>query len=271
MVKLKKAGESSVNVENPASTIGERLRSARQKKGLSLEDVHRITKIHPKTIEALEKDQLEDKVGGTYVKAFIRNYATYLGMDAKSIIEEYVSKKSGAEVKKDDAPKKRAGAEKEIAPPRGTYSELIRAVMTVLVFIVVLFVIIFGAAKMGQYAKGAVAKIKFKSAPYKKVEPPKEIAKEIVPIPKQDKLTLTVTASAEVWLKVILDGKVAFHQALSKKSQETWKADKEIRLAEIGKPESLKLVVNGKDIDFSKNRLSRSILITQEGVDFKPK
>ncbi|MDP3788784.1 MAG: DUF4115 domain-containing protein [Candidatus Omnitrophota bacterium] len=278
MVKLnKKTGETSTHVEGSLSTIGERLRSTRESKGLSLEDVHKATKIHPNTINDLEKGRLEDKVGEAYVRAFIKNYAAYLGMDAKSIMAEYSSRrntteKSSAGIEKDE-PRKKEQAPRKKAPQKNSNTELIRSVMAILVSIAVIFALMLGLLKFGQYAKGAIANIKIKKSTIsKKAVPPALLpVKTIIPIPRQDKLTLSVAASSDVWLKVIADGKVVFHKALSRKSKETWKAEKEIRLAEIGKPEALELNVNGKEIDFSENRLSRSILITQEGIDFEPK
>ena len=53
----------------------------------------------------------------------------------------------------------------------------------------------------------------------------------------------------DVWLKVIQDGQTAFHGILSKNSRETYQAANNIVLTEIGRPESLALKVNGKDID----------------------
>ena len=98
----------------------------------------------------------------------------------------------------------------------------------------------------------------------------KEI-KRLIPIPKRNTITLTLAASKNSWMKVILDGETTFHKTLSKNSKETWKAKNEIRLAEIGKPEALKLNVNGKNIDLSGKRLSRNILITHKGVDLGPR
>ena len=101
MAKLKKSGEGSSTSQSSTGSIGERLRSARENKGLSLEEVHRITKIHPKTIEALEKGQLDNKLGETYVRAFIKNYSIFLGLDAGTILEEYVSKRHPPEPRKE--------------------------------------------------------------------------------------------------------------------------------------------------------------------------
>ncbi len=276
MVKLKKAGEISAHAEGSLNTIGERLRSIREGKGLSLEDVQKATKIYPETIDALEKGRLEDKVGAAYVKAFIKNYATYLGVDAPAIIAECSSKRhtaeKGAGGTKKEEPQKKEQLVRKKAPQKNSNTELIRSVIAILVSVVVIFALILGLIKLGQYAKAAFLDIKMKkSAVCKKPEQPVKSAKTIIPIPKQDKLTLGITLSADVWLKIAADGKVVFYGTLSKKSKEAWKAEKEIRLTEIGKPEALKFNVNGKEIDFSDNRFSRNVLITKEGVDFEPK
>ncbi len=271
MVKLKKPVEGSLGAQPPVGSIGGRLKSARENKGLSLEEVHRITKIHPKTIEALEKGEIDNKLGETYARAFLKNYSTFLGLDAGVILAEYVSKKDPLESRKEADIRKEIFKKGEKEAKKDNV-ELLRAVMTIAVIIASLFILTLGAVKIGQ-----------RLVSYKKTEPSKEIAKgaekreppavkeeKIIPIPKAKILTLTLDTSNDVWLKVIVDGKVAFHKTLSKKSKETWKAEKEIRLAEIGKPEALSINVNGKDIDLSKS-LSRTILITQDGVDLKPR
>lgn len=280
MAKLKKTGEVNMSSQAVMGTIGERLKSARENKGLSLDDVYRIIKIHPKTLEALEKGRLEDKLGAAYVKAFLKNYSAFLGMDADKVTAEYNSKKRSQEPRKEEFRKIRMADKKKESSGKNN-QELLRAVTTLAIFLVILAAVAFGAVKTSQFAKNAFSKVRTRTVSNKKSEPAKEspkpaaaraqtAAESIVPIPKERMLTLTLITSNDVWLKVIVDGKVAFHRILSKKSKETWKAEKEIRLAEIGKPEALAMNVNGKDIDFSKIPV-RNILITREGVDLEPK
>ena len=71
--------------------IGERLKKAREDKGISLEEANRATKIHMNVLEALEEDRLEHVLGKTYVRAFLRKYSSYLGLNADEIIQEYTS------------------------------------------------------------------------------------------------------------------------------------------------------------------------------------
>jgi cytoskeleton protein RodZ len=69
--------------------IGDILREARIRKGLSIKDVSDVTKIRTRYLEALEQDDYEVIPGPTFVKAYLRNYATFLRLDADALVEEY--------------------------------------------------------------------------------------------------------------------------------------------------------------------------------------
>ena len=59
--------------------IGERLRSAREARGLSLEEIEAGTRIRRRYLEALEAEAFDEIPGPAYVKGFLRTYAIYLG------------------------------------------------------------------------------------------------------------------------------------------------------------------------------------------------
>jgi len=65
---------------------GELLRITRLKKGLSLEDVERDTKIRAKFLRALEGTKLESFHATPYARGFLKNYAEYLGLDPKFVL-----------------------------------------------------------------------------------------------------------------------------------------------------------------------------------------
>jgi cytoskeletal protein RodZ len=69
--------------------VGEQLREARERKGLDLYRVERDTKIRTKYLEALESGDFGDLPGEVYARGFLRNYATYLGLDADEVIDEW--------------------------------------------------------------------------------------------------------------------------------------------------------------------------------------
>jgi cytoskeletal protein RodZ len=68
-------------LNSTGDTIGEILKRAREAKELSIEDVNRHTKISTQVINSLEQDDLEAFSSDTYLKGFLRSYATFLGLD----------------------------------------------------------------------------------------------------------------------------------------------------------------------------------------------
>jgi len=69
--------------------IGNSLREARIRRGLTIKDVEDVTKIRSKYLEALEENDYEVLHGPTYVKAFLRTYASFLKLDPDELLEDY--------------------------------------------------------------------------------------------------------------------------------------------------------------------------------------
>ena len=69
--------------------IGSSLRSAREGRGLSLDDAAEATKIRPAYLAAIEDEAFERLPGPTYARGFLRAYAEFLGVDAQPLIDEF--------------------------------------------------------------------------------------------------------------------------------------------------------------------------------------
>jgi cytoskeletal protein RodZ len=69
--------------------VGDRLRDAREAKGVDLFRVERDIKIRSKFLAALEDGDFADLPGDVYARGFLRNYASYLGLDADEVEEEW--------------------------------------------------------------------------------------------------------------------------------------------------------------------------------------
>jgi cytoskeletal protein RodZ len=72
--------------------IGTTLREARVRRKLTLQQVEEDTKIRVKYLQAMENEDFDVMPGATYVKGFLRTYATYLGLDARIVLDEYTSR-----------------------------------------------------------------------------------------------------------------------------------------------------------------------------------
>ena len=72
------------------SSFGTRLRSQREKKGVSLADISSQTKIKVSLLEALEGDDLTYWPRGLFGRAYIRAYAQAIGFDPEPLIPEFL-------------------------------------------------------------------------------------------------------------------------------------------------------------------------------------
>lgn len=70
-------------------TVGERLRSRREARQVSLDAVSRATRLTRTVLTALESDRFEALPAPVYVRGFLRIYARHLEMDADALIEAY--------------------------------------------------------------------------------------------------------------------------------------------------------------------------------------
>jgi len=69
--------------------IGATLREARMRARIDVSEIEATTKIRAKYLRALENEEWSLLPGPTFVKSFLRTYAQALGLDGKSLVEEY--------------------------------------------------------------------------------------------------------------------------------------------------------------------------------------
>jgi cytoskeleton protein RodZ len=68
--------------------VGARLREARSRRRLSLQEVEATIKIRARYLRAIENEDWDQLPGDTYARAFIRTYGTFLGLDGERLAEE---------------------------------------------------------------------------------------------------------------------------------------------------------------------------------------
>lgn len=70
-------------------TIGERLQQARQRIGLSLDEVSEKLKIRKDWIIKFEANEFDSKLPAIYAKGFLRSYVRFLKLNEQTILSEY--------------------------------------------------------------------------------------------------------------------------------------------------------------------------------------
>jgi cytoskeleton protein RodZ len=71
------------------SNLGNILREERERKGLSLHEVGLTLKISPKILKAIEDGDEKSLPAKTFVRGFVKSYASFLKLDVKSVLEEF--------------------------------------------------------------------------------------------------------------------------------------------------------------------------------------
>lgn len=66
--------------------VGEKLQEQRKKKGLTLEEVARATKIRVSFLSAIEEGHYDRLPGSSYAHGFVKNYLEYLGLPTKEYL-----------------------------------------------------------------------------------------------------------------------------------------------------------------------------------------
>lgn len=81
--RLTAAGSSA------ATGFGERLRTARERRGLTLRQIADSTKISVAILEALERDDPSRLPGGIFSRSFVRSFAAEVGLDPEEELREF--------------------------------------------------------------------------------------------------------------------------------------------------------------------------------------
>jgi len=90
------------------ATLGERLRRAREARGLTLHDISNETRISVCNLEAIEKNDFKKLPGGIFNRSFVRAYARTVGFDEQEAVELYLRAAREQGIPLDDVPPLRA-------------------------------------------------------------------------------------------------------------------------------------------------------------------
>ncbi|HFJ9438694.1 MULTISPECIES: helix-turn-helix domain-containing protein [Bacillus] len=71
--------------------LGQKLKEARGTKGLSIDQLHEVTKIQKRHLVAIEEGNYDVLPGAFYARAFIKQYADAVGLNGEELLVEYQS------------------------------------------------------------------------------------------------------------------------------------------------------------------------------------
>ena len=259
-----------------SESAGERLKKIRLEKGLSLEDIHKKTKIHLDILKAIEEESLLN-INPVYFKGFLKIYCKFLGVDPKDYVADYREPQytvASVSTKKENKTSKMPLSSSVSLLGFKFFKKInFRKVIRVFLAFVVSLILLRGLFVFGRFVaskrvavsekdKGASPLLGKKGQKIKTASgaPANKILSKTV--------RLGISAKGNCWLQVKVDGKIAFQQVLKKGRFENWEAKQKIELS-VGNAGVITLEVNGQPIPplGRKGQAVKNIIITRDGFD----
>jgi curved DNA-binding protein CbpA len=78
--------------EEGGEVDGPRLRRARMRRGLDLDDLSRVTKVKRTYLECLEEERFSELPARVYVRGFVMGYASAIGLDPHAVAAGYMAR-----------------------------------------------------------------------------------------------------------------------------------------------------------------------------------
>lgn len=218
-------------VEPDVPTVGERLRAAREEKGLSLEDVAAQTRIPQRHLESLEASDWDKLPAPTYTTGFAKSYATAVGLDRTEIGEALRVEMGGQRAVVHQTAEVFEPADPARTMPKWLVFGAIAAVIAVVLLMGWLNERSLEQAE--EPANAVAAEAPVAQAPQQ--APPPAAA------PAQGPVVLTATAPA--WIRITDQGKSIYEGVLQPGQSYTVPATATAPLLRAGAPEALRINV----------------------------
>jgi cytoskeletal protein RodZ len=247
-------------------SFGENLRRERELRGVSLREIAETTKISLRFLEGLEEDRVDVLPGGLFPRAFVRQYASFVGLDPDRAVADFLAHHGPPA---QDAPPPSSQRPAWLSP-----GALFLAGVTLVAAVLVLQPWEKKGATDTPSATATPVPTAPAVLPTDRVYPPPVAAP--MPASERDTLVLTMTAEANCWVEVLADGEIVINRVLAEGESETLEAQGEIVLS-VGNAGGLAIRVNdrpalplGRSGEVRKNivitRQSLPALVESDGV-----
>lgn len=258
--------------------IGEQLRKAREEKGLSLEDIEKITKIQYRYLKDLENDEFDKLPGDFYARAFIKQYAQVVGLNGNELLNSLHSDVPEAKPEKyveNSIDNKSEEVRRTTNSKKGLWRAYLPKAATIVGIFLVIFVIYlvyshFFAANPNQQNADQTNNITVSSSSESSSKTSKKTTRTPKAAPSKIKIeslgnnqyrvrdwnkaknrNLKLSTGADAaYAQVAVDGKVIWQGTLDKNTSHNVKLSKTVKNVSVqfGNTKSTKLSLDGKTV-----------------------
>jgi len=221
--------------EPSAPTVGERLKAAREEKGLSLEDVAAQTRIPQRHLESIETADWDALPAPTYTVGFAKSYASSVGLDRTEIGEQLREEMGGQRF---------TASQTEVFEPADPARTMPKwLVLGAVVAVILLVVVMSWLNKRSLETPEAQTNVPAAAAaaPQAPAPSPQQPAPQVATAAPQGPVVLTAIEPA--WVQVSDQGKTLFEGMMQPGQAFTVPTTATAPELKAGKPEALKVMV----------------------------
>ncbi|HRS51689.1 MAG TPA: DUF4115 domain-containing protein [Candidatus Marinimicrobia bacterium] len=252
------------------ATFYETLKQSRESQGLTIEQIASRTKISKEIITAIESGDLRI-LPKTYMRLFLKAYSQELNLESEAILRNF-EELLGESIEIPSIPDKNIVPSSPILEkqekseiqlsgkkPNRNFSTV------VIVFVILVFLIaVLKQVLMDEKKKNNNAALpKITPIDTTKIVPTTSDLK--LPAPKSE-LNLTITTNDSCWVRIITDNHTTFEATLPPHYKKEIIAKEQFDI-QIGRPASVNLILNGKDLGaVGVPSIPTRLIITKDGI-----
>ena len=240
--------------DESTSGVGGKLRDARERRGVSLRQIANSTKIAVSVLDALERNDISRLPGGIFGRAFVRSFASEVGLDPEATIQEFMAQFPQDSVTVGHPQSEQIDDNEALESDRRMASAFLRLIaLSVPIAGVVLYFGMVGqrgpvAARQPVVTVQSTAEPASATAPLvaadapntPSTQPDSPAAKEVA----LDRVTVVLSARSRCWVSVTVDGEKQFERVLAAGEERTVTVRDEL-LLRTGDAGAMVMTLNG--------------------------
>ena len=234
-------------------SLGEKLRQAREGRGISISEVAEQTRISPLYLESIEKDDYGPLPGGIFNKGFVKSFAKYVGIDEDEAMQDYAQLSARQERMADENPSKSYRPEVLTDDSSGP-----SMLPTIILAAIILGLMTWGILALVNWLQTRESQTVENNIVNSNIKAEKENSNANTnangapgdrTLPATDSINVKITAP-ELAISARIDGKTETRQLNAEVNEQTFEAEESLFLSYYrGLAETVEITVNGKKIE----------------------
>lgn len=224
--------------------FGQDLRREREMREISIREIAESTKISTRFLEAIEHGDLSSLPAPVFTRGFIREYASYLGLDPEELVDRYMGMIAREEKQRQNEEaemRERISGTFPVLPGRGALKWIAIAVIAILILAIGVYLL----SKDGDSDGESATRPETIEQPIS--QPP--AADPAADPGRAETIEMTLRATSDSWINLQVDGQEPIDFTLTAGQSRNFEGRERIVLRTVGNAGGVDVTLNGVQIE----------------------